>query len=189
MFLLIPALLLAAWLLQPWAYADVPGDALFAHARAAANVSQTGPLVTDDPDILYLKALRTRATLAEGRSGEPGLEPPPPAPAPAQTPAPSPAPVPAQLPPDGLEALVCSYPWPCEEALAVARCESGVDRSGRLDGAFARSGSNYGLFQINAIHAWRWAGFWTSWMDPAQNAQWAFELWSEQGWRPWACRP
>ena len=42
-----------------------------------------------------------------------------------------------------------------------------------------------GLFQINSIHAWRWEDYWTAWSDPARNAQWALELYMEQGWRPW----
>jgi hypothetical protein len=94
------------------------------------------------------------------------------------------------VPTDGLEALVCSYSWPCQEALAVARCESGVDSAGRLDGIFAASSrSSYGLFQINSVHARRFPEFWESWMDPAKNTAWAFQIWSEQGWRPWSCRP
>ena len=47
---------------------------------------------------------------------------------------------------------ICSLPWPCAEALAVARCESTL----RPD---ATNGDQYGLFQIGALHAWRWPDF------------------------------
>ena len=80
-------------------------------------------------------------------------------------------------------------PWPCDQAIAVASCESGTDRYGRLDGNWATNGNNYGLFQINGIHADLWPDFYTSWMDPVKNTEWAFELWSVSGWRPWSCRP
>ena len=80
-------------------------------------------------------------------------------------------------------------PWPCAEAIAVAACESGRDLSGRLDGNRATNGNNYGLFQINGIHAWRWPDFYEAWMDPVRNTQFAFEIWSESGWGPWSCKP
>jgi hypothetical protein len=121
----------------------------------------------------------------------------PPAEVPAPEPPPEPEPepvveaaVPVFVPPEGgLEAIVCAMPWPCDEAIAVASCESGLDSNGRLDGNWATNGSDYGLFQIRYIHAWRWADFYDAWMDPNRNTQWAFEIWSESGWRPWACRP
>jgi hypothetical protein len=59
---------------------------------------------------------------------------------------------------------------------------------GRLDGNWATNGANFGLFQINAVHAHRWADFYEAWMDPAKNAQWAYEIWSQSGWYPWDCR-
>lgn len=43
--------------------------------------------------------------------------------------------------------------------------------------------------QINSIHAYRFAGFWERWMEPEVNTAWAFEIWLEQGWAPWACQP
>ena len=114
---------------------------------------------------------------------------PVPTPAPTPAPPPQPPPPPAPLPTDGFEATVCALPWPCEEAIAVAACESGRGLNGRLDGNWATNGSNYGLFQINAIHAWRWADFHEAWMDPVKNSQWAYEIWASSGWGPWACRP
>jgi hypothetical protein len=94
-----------------------------------------------------------------------------------------------QTPTDGFEAIVCSKPWPCAEAIKVASCESGLDRRGRLDGNWARNGNNYGLFQINSVHADRWPTFYQDWMDPVRNTEWAFEIWLTSGWGPWECNP
>jgi hypothetical protein len=107
-----------------------------------------------------------------------------------ETPAPvaQPAAEPAPLPADGIEAIICALPWPCQQAIDVAACESGKDMSGRLDGAWATNGNHYGLFQISGIHAYKWSGFYDTWMDPAKNAQWAYEIYSQQGWYPWSCR-
>lgn len=186
---LLAAFLLAAWLIQPWGYIRLPGEDAHAQGLTAA----AGSYEPDFARLDHLFAKETRA--AELATAQPALTPTPPttpSPAPSPSPAPPPAPpAPAYVPPpDGLEALVCSYAWPCQEALTVARCESGVDAAGRLDGIYAQSSRNsYGLFQINAIHARRFPEFWDSWMDPAKNTAWAFQIWSEQGWRPWNCRP
>jgi hypothetical protein len=60
--------------------------------------------------------------------------------------------------------------------------------SGRLDGSWATNGNHYGIFQISYIHAYRWSDFYDSWMDPVKNAQWAYEIYTQQGWYPWSCR-
>jgi hypothetical protein len=81
----------------------------------------------------------------------------------------------------GLQAIICSatYSWDCETALRIVQCESNWD-------AAAVSRGNYGLFQINVIHAYRWAN-WSEWMNPEVNTAWAYELWAEQGWGIWGC--
>ena len=84
---------------------------------------------------------------------------------------------------DSIDSLVCSYPWPCGEALSVMRCESGRD-----PGAY--SNGNYGLFQINAVHAWRVGGDLSQLFEPEVNVRVAYEIWLDNaGWRPWACKP
>lgn len=162
--------------------------------------------VTDDSDMLALKSSANAARLAAIPTASPApvVEAAPPEPTPAvasdisEPPAPEaaaqpaaaePAPV-VQVPADGIEAIVCSVPWPCAEAIAVARCESGTDMNGRLDGNWAANGIHYGLFQISAIHAYKWADFYDKWMDPASNVQWAYQIYSEAGgWGPWQCKP
>jgi len=78
--------------------------------------------------------------------------------------------------------VICSYPWPCSEAVAIAQCESTL----RPD-AISWTGESFGLFQVHSLHAYRWPDFWESWSDPVRNTEYAFELWSEHGWAPWDC--
>jgi hypothetical protein len=180
---LIAALLLAVWLIQPWSLVDSPASGppeVYASERDAAEFAA-------------IKLERARVTEFNLRATPPPTPaptpvptpvPPPPTPIPTVAPTPRPTPPPgAALAPTDIQALVCSYAWPCEQALAVMWCESG----GR-PGAVGR-GVNYGLFQLNQVHARRIADFWGLWMDPAKNTEWAFQLWSRAGWRPWGCRP
>jgi len=81
------------------------------------------------------------------------------------------------------EWLVSRYRWPVAEALSVLSCES------RGDPAAYRSG-NYGLFQINSIHAWRVGGRVASLFEPETNVRVAYDVWRDNaGWGPWACKP
>lgn len=145
-----------------------------ARALLSTSASQLLPPAAATPEAVQAPA-PTPAVAAEVET---------PAPAPQPTPAPPPPPLPA----DGIEAIICALPWPCQEAIGVAACESGRDMNGRLDGAWATNGNHYGIFQISYIHAYRWPDFYENWMDPAKNAQWAYEIWSQQGWYPWSCR-
>lgn len=79
------------------------------------------------------------------------------------------------------EDLVCSYAWPCDQAMRVMLCES---RGNPL----ANGAGNRGLFQINSVHARRVGGDLEALFDPEVNVAVAFQIWSEQGWRPWGCR-
>lgn len=84
----------------------------------------------------------------------------------------------------GLRDLICSKPWPCEQAIRVATCESTLRPR-----AISPDGANWGLFQINRVHAGRVGGNLSALLDAATNVQVAFAIWSEQGWMPWSCRP
>lgn len=88
-----------------------------------------------------------------------------------------------------IPALICSYDWPCSEALGVvygnARCPWG-ESSGDPSAIY---GANYGLFQVNAVHSWRVGGDVGALLDPEVNVMIAYQIWSEQGWAPWSCRP
>ncbi len=88
--------------------------------------------------------------------------------------------------PAELVAAVCAQPWPCEQALAVAWCEMGQKYAPAV---VSRTG-DYGIFQLHAAtHALGIADFWQRWMDPAANAAWAYQIYSDGGWRQWSCKP
>ena len=121
---------------------------------------------------------------------------PTPSPAPAATPLPTAVPTAEPIPQPTPVTVVDSrasesvalaieqaFPFDLGTAWYVAKRESLLDPNAYNENW---NGSvDLGLFQINSIHAWRWPDYWTAWSDPVRNAQWALELWQEQGWRPW----
>lgn len=74
-----------------------------------------------------------------------------------------------------------------DQAVGVARCESGLDPN-----AVSRGGSNWGLFQINTVHEQRVVAMGYSWdqiLDPYVNAAVARAIYDDaSGWGPWGCR-
>jgi len=89
----------------------------------------------------------------------------------------------APAPTEGIGVIICSYPWDCATATAVACSESG------LDPLESNPSGAKGLFQLMPVHAWRFTArgwnYWTDWDDPVKNAAIAYEIWIEQGWAPW----
>ena len=83
----------------------------------------------------------------------------------------------------GVEALIRSYDWGDEEALAIAHCESGDD----LYAAPEENLNHRGPFQISYVHKPRYErrGWDWSTATPAQHIEIAYELWLGQGWSPW----
>ncbi len=85
--------------------------------------------------------------------------------------------------------LNCSYSWDCAEAIGVVygnwRCRWG-ESSGNPSAYHA---GNYGLYQINSVHAARVDYALERLFDAATNIAVAHALWLERGWQPWACRP
>jgi hypothetical protein len=76
-----------------------------------------------------------------------------------------------------LEDIICAPPWPCQEALAVAWCES------RLDPQAAGMYGERGLFQVHPA-------FWGAVPeDPVGQVAQAFAIWQHHGWEVWTCRP
>lgn len=74
------------------------------------------------------------------------------------------------------------YDWPRHEARAVRWCESTNNPN-----ATGRAGEA-GHFQIHPVHWWRFRASESPW-NPEANTRVAYEIWLEQGWRPWTCRP
>ena len=77
-------------------------------------------------------------------------------------------------------ALISGYPWPQEQAIAVARCENR-----ELDPSIISDTGDYGIFQINEVHAARVAGDLSRLLIAEVNVRVAYEIWSEEGWVPW----
>lgn len=73
-----------------------------------------------------------------------------------------------------------------QQAVTVATCESTLQPD-------AVSAGNYGLFQINRVHAGDFTDVtghpFSDVLDPVLNVSYAHHLWEQQGWGPWACRP
>jgi len=85
--------------------------------------------------------------------------------APALAPVPAPTPAPT-LPPyagssEDVIAAICSLPWPCDQMVRVAYCESGLNPNSVNPAGY------YGLFQINYMF--------DGWNDPWANARVAYE--------------
>lgn len=78
-----------------------------------------------------------------------------------------------------LEQLVCSYSWPCQQALAVMNCES----HGNV--LASDGGYNAGLFQIAIAYHSRRLRPGESLYQAEANIRIAHEIWTEQSWRPW----
>jgi hypothetical protein len=108
--------------------------------------------------------------------------------APPPPPPPPPEPKPPTRPTQGgssVEQLICAQAWDCGTALAVARCESGLNPA-----AVSPGGANLGLFQVNTVHRGRWEAMGYSQADmltAGPNIAVARSLWAEQGWGPWSC--
>lgn len=89
----------------------------------------------------------------------------------------APSPAPARADPLDVEALICSMPWPCYEAITVAHCED-TD----LDPAIVNwAGPYVGPFQIGPMHGLTVEQL----QDPVTNVREAYSLWLERGWQPW----
>jgi len=91
---------------------------------------------------------------------------------------------------DEWEELIAKY-FPADQvvnAIKVMRCESGVpDRVSKPN----RNGTrDYGLMQINSIHAWRVGGDLNALLDPDTNIRVASEIYQDarNSWQPWTCK-
>jgi hypothetical protein len=79
--------------------------------------------------------------------------------------------------------LVCDthYNWRCERAMRVLECESKGNPN--ATGALGEAG----LFQLHPVHRPKAAG--RSLYDPSVNVEVAHQIWMDQGWGPWSCKP
>lgn len=149
---------LAIWFgISPWDLAAFNGldmDGLIVIGQALAiPVPPEEFSVPPEPVPLYVSGLEEE--VAE----------PPPASALVAVPAPTPAPTPPPTPFSGTQNdvinAICSLPWPCDQMVRVAYCESGLNPN-----AYNPAGY-YGLFQINYMF--------DGWNDPWTNSRVAYE--------------
>lgn len=86
---------------------------------------------------------------------------------------------------EAIIALIASYSWPTDWALAVAQCESGLRPE-----AISPDGSNRGLMQVNIVHIPRIEAMgytWDQMLEARPNLDVANAIWLEQGAKPWTC--
>jgi hypothetical protein len=77
------------------------------------------------------------------------------------------------------------FPEQYDKALEVATCESGLDPA-----AVSPGGGNWGLFQINLVHAGLVGSMGYPWADltnPVVNAHVARVIYDQSGWGAWSC--
>lgn len=103
---------------------------------------------------------------------------------PTTTPPPPPAPA---APAGSVEEIITRYfGGGAGKAIAVARCESGLN-----PGAMSPGGGNHGLFQINSVHRGTFEAVtgapWSAVYDAELNTRFAKYLHDRSGWGPWAC--
>ncbi len=86
-----------------------------------------------------------------------------------------------------VQALIVSYDWEDDIALAIARCESGYNPFAvNSQAVILSNGVNHatGVFQLlMPLHQWRLNG--GSPFDAEANIRAAYGLWLDQGWAPW----
>lgn len=85
-----------------------------------------------------------------------------------------------------MERLICRYfKSDCHKAIAVARCESGLNPMAYNHGGY------YGLFQMGRGWAYRpptaWVRYPNRFFIPEVNVKAAYQLWRSGGWSHWAC--
>lgn len=102
--------------------------------------------------------------------------------APTSTPTPTAMPAPSVDSNEVVE-YIKSKPWPAHEALAVAKCESGYYPLAVGDQHL--DPHSYGIFQIRAFPGRPQI---SELLDFKQNIDYAFQMWSTQGWGPWSCK-
>lgn len=132
-------------------------------------------------------------TTAPPTTAPPTTAPPttaPPTTAPPTTAPPTTAPPTTVLPPPASSTTVASiirsvFGADGDAAVAVARCESGLNPNAR-----SANGRYHGLFQIGSGHAAAFQrvtglAFETGWYDPTANTTYAHHLFRSSGWSSW----
>lgn len=92
--------------------------------------------------------------------------------------------------PQGCEAyrsLIGQYDWNVQIAYAIMRAENtGCDPAIDNRGLNSDGSVDYGLFQVNSVHAAEVGGNLAALYDPATNIRVAYTIYSGSGWRAWS---
>jgi hypothetical protein len=90
-----------------------------------------------------------------------------------------------EVPAGSIEEIICSvFGDQCQKALSVAWCESNYNPN------VVGAAGERGLMQIHPVHINNLPAYgltWDSMFDPYSNLQYAYALYSSQGWGPWTC--
>jgi hypothetical protein len=90
-----------------------------------------------------------------------------------------------EVPAGSIEEIICSvFGDQCQKALSVAWCESNYNPN------VVGAAGERGLMQIHPVHINNLPAYgltWDSMFDPYSNLQYAYALYSSQGWSPWTC--
>lgn len=115
-------------------------------------------------------------------------------PTPTPTPAPTATPVPVIADGGSVVDIISGYPWPVDQALRIAWCESRYDPDAYNPQAVWVGGQENhatGVFQLLwPLHSHRFSG--ASPYSAEANVRAAYGLWLERGWQPWivgGCSP
>lgn len=79
-----------------------------------------------------------------------------------------------------------TFPEDPETAVAVAKCESGLNPKA-YNGKNRDGSSDGGVFQVNSVHDRHLRQLGLDKFNPRDNIKFARKLYDESGWRPWVC--
>lgn len=98
-----------------------------------------------------------------------------------------PAPQPVAQGCDAYIPLIDQYSWNQQVAFAVMKAENTGCNPAKDNAGLNYDGSvDYGLFQVNSIHADMVGGNLDALRDPATNIDTAYKIYSGSGWRAWS---
>lgn len=84
---------------------------------------------------------------------------------------------------EDVKSYIATKDWPVEEALAIAKCESGFYEKAHGDRNL--DPSSYGVFQIRSFAGRPPV---EDLMNYQKNIDWAYGMYVVQGWEPWTCK-
>ena len=81
--------------------------------------------------------------------------------------------------------MIASYDWDYDKALAIAKAESNLNPDAYNPEAHRGCNGSYSIMQVACIHYEVREIYGEERFDPKVNIKIAYEIYSEQGWKPW----